>query len=588
MQNVLGVTNFNAPFAEWTTERLDSWKEIASFFRREVRTVQLWERSEGLPVRRQYHKKLGSVYAYRRELEGWWIARSALSSGYAQRPEEGPKRPLPAVTTVAAPTDTARPADAAESAEVAYGRILLFPLEVVHSRRDRGPLQQIVDRFAGGLKDDLNLELGRLRFNPICLSNGTLPAQGASTPAFMRNVAREFGAELYLTGAVRYAGNEVRVSMQLVCSDASICVWADRFETTLDHVFQAQAELARKIAQALPEPMMRSAARARQDRAVEQGPAYHAYMMGLHFWKQRTATDLMRAVSYFQDAISLDPSCADAYAGLADTYVSLSYNHVMPPRQATEAAQQAVDTALKLAPTARNVRHAEINFKTNCTWEWQAAERVCRELVDSGGNDVRTLYLYASLMINFGRHDEAISLALHAHRMDPLSDNLNSLVSFAYFYAGDYDSALSFIQRAIELKPKFTMGHALLGRTQAERGNWGLAIEAFQRGLELGNDSTFLKALLAYGHAGGGNAHTANEILREIEQERGDGCFPAYDVSAVHAILNQEGEALRNICKAYDMRDIKMTWIQHDPRFTRLRSLAQFQQIASSVCSRVG
>jgi TolB-like protein len=583
MQSASDVANFNVPSAEWTTERLDSWKEIACFFRREVRTVQLWERSEGLPVRRQYHKKLGSVYAYRRELEAWWIARSARSSGYAQRSEEAQtgKRSVASATSRG---ESARRADAAEPSDGESGRILLFPLEAVHSKRDRGPLQQIVDRFAGGLKDDINLELTRVRFHPICLSTGALLSHGASTPGFMRNVAREFGAEFYLTGAIRYAGNEVRVSMQLVRSEDSICLWSDRFDTTLDHVFQAQAELARKIAHALPEQMVRRAARSIHDRVVEHGPAYHAYMMGLHFWKQRTASDLMRAIGYFQDAILFDPSWADAYAGLADTYVSLSYNHVIPPRQATEAAQHAVETALKLAPTSRNVRHAEINFKTNCSWEWQAAEQACRELIDSGCSDARTLQLYSGLMINFGRHDEAISLALHAHRLDPLSDSLNSLVSFAYFYAGDYDSALSFIQRAIELKPRFTMGHALLGRTEAERGNWDLAIEAFERGLEQGSDSTFLKALLAYGHAGSGDAQAANALLREIEEERGDACFPAYDVSAVHAILNQEDEALENIFKAYDMRDIKMTWIQYDPRFSRLRRLAQFQQIASSVC----
>jgi TolB-like protein len=583
MQNASDVANFNAPFAEWPT-RLDSWKEIAAFFRREVRTVQLWERSEGLPVRRHYHKKHGTVYAYQRELEKWWNARSAPSSGYEPRSEEAQTARRP-VASVAAPAETARHADSAEPADGELGRILLFPSEVVHSSRDRGPLQQIVDGFAGGLKDNLSLELRRLRFRAICLSTGALPSNGASTPGFMRNIAREFGAEFYLTGAIRYTGNQVCVTMQLVHSDDSICLWSDRFDTTLDRIFQAQADFALKIAQALREQMVRCAARSRQDRAVEHGPAYHACMMGLHFWKQRTRTDLMRAVGYFQDAILLDPCCADAYAGLADTYVSLSYNHVIPPRQATAAAQHAVDTALKLAPASRNVRQAEINFKTNCTWEWQAAERASGELIDSGGIDARTLQLYASLMINFGRHDEAISLALHAHRLDPLSDSLNSLVSFAYFYAGDYDSALSFIQRAIELKPRFTMGHALLGRTEAERGNWDLAIEAFNRGLELASDSAFLKALLAYGHAGSGDAHTANEILREIEQERGDACFPAYDVSAVHAILNQENEALQNIFKAYDMRDIKMTWIQHDPRFTRLRRLPQFQQIASSVYS---
>ena len=51
--------------------RLDSWKEIASYFRREVRTVQLWEKREGLPVHRHFHKQLGSVFAFRSELDAW-------------------------------------------------------------------------------------------------------------------------------------------------------------------------------------------------------------------------------------------------------------------------------------------------------------------------------------------------------------------------------------------------------------------------------------------------------------------------------------------------------------------------------------
>ena len=71
------------PLPERSTERLDSWKEIAAFFRREVRTVQLWEKSEGLPVKRHHHVKIGSVYAYRRELESWWASR-CLGPGASQ------------------------------------------------------------------------------------------------------------------------------------------------------------------------------------------------------------------------------------------------------------------------------------------------------------------------------------------------------------------------------------------------------------------------------------------------------------------------------------------------------------------------
>ena len=53
------------------TDHLDSWKEIASYLRREIRTVQLWEKREGLPIHRHFHQQLGSVYALRSELERW-------------------------------------------------------------------------------------------------------------------------------------------------------------------------------------------------------------------------------------------------------------------------------------------------------------------------------------------------------------------------------------------------------------------------------------------------------------------------------------------------------------------------------------
>src|SRR5689334_22707577 len=73
------IKNFGPPFLNpspsiglgASTDRLDSWKEIASYLRREVRTVQLWEKREGLPVHRHFHKSLGSVFALRSEIDRW-------------------------------------------------------------------------------------------------------------------------------------------------------------------------------------------------------------------------------------------------------------------------------------------------------------------------------------------------------------------------------------------------------------------------------------------------------------------------------------------------------------------------------------
>jgi len=555
--------------ALWTKERLDSWKEVASFFRREVRTVQLWEKSEGLPVRRQRHKKLGSVYAYRQELEAWWAARSAVEAPSAELEHR----------SVSCASGAQLPAAQLLSPAKSRCRLIAVPFEPVHSPLDKGPRRQIVERFAEGLKNDLVIELVQLHYRPIILPRRDPVFAAAPMVDLMRKIAREYEADLLLNGSIRYSGNQVRVSVQLIRASDILCLWSGRFDTALDSMLAAQAELAQRIACSLPQ-LERGEYPARENAlAINRGVAFHACTMGFYYWQRRGRSALGKAISYFEDAIELEPGYADAYAGLADTYVSLSYNHLMPAMKAAEKARDAVEAALKLDRNSVKVRNALINMLMHCSWNLSAAEHECRELLDAGMHDVRTLQLYSSLMNLRGRHQEAINLALHAYRIEPESDLVNGQLSLAYFYAGDYGSALSYVLRTIHLEPQFLMGYALLGRTEAELGNWDEAIKAFQRGLGISSQCPFLKALLAYAYAGRGDASAARELLRELEEQSEDDCFPAYDVSAVHAILNQENEALQKINKAYSTRDMKTIFMPHDPRFTRLRDSPVFKQI---------
>ena len=79
-------------------DRLDSWKKIASYLKRDVSTVQRWERREGMPVHRHLHDRLGSVFAFRSELDAWWEGRRKLLAA-----EEGEERTRPEAPGDAAP-----------------------------------------------------------------------------------------------------------------------------------------------------------------------------------------------------------------------------------------------------------------------------------------------------------------------------------------------------------------------------------------------------------------------------------------------------------------------------------------------------
>jgi serine/threonine-protein kinase len=337
------------------------------------------------------------------------------------------------------------------------------------------------------------------------------------------------------------------------------------------------------MSQAITQESLYQVRVSKQDKGTSQPPAYHACQMGFHFWRQRSKAALIKALGYFEDAIALDPECADAYAGLADTYVSLSYNYLLPSQAAASVAKDAAEKAMRLDHKSLQVQNSLINVLINCTWDRLTAERRSLQLIDSGKMDIRTLQLYSTLMNSQGRHDEAISLALHGHRLEPLSDLANGQVAVAYFYAGDYGNALSFVRHTIQVQPQFVMGHALLGRTEAARGNWDQAIHALNRGLALSNRSPSILALLAYAHAGAGDVPAAESMLLELQKCRWGGCFPAYDVSAVHAILNREREALQYMSIAHDRRDMKTIYVNHDPRFSRLRNSHQFRRIASSI-----
>ena len=75
-------------------DRLDSWKKIASYLKRDVSTVQRWERREGLPVHRHLHDKQGSVFAFRAEVDTWWESRRSRLAREAIRPNPPSNRPL--------------------------------------------------------------------------------------------------------------------------------------------------------------------------------------------------------------------------------------------------------------------------------------------------------------------------------------------------------------------------------------------------------------------------------------------------------------------------------------------------------------
>jgi TolB-like protein len=555
-------------------DRLDSWKEIASFFGRQVRTVQLWEKREGLPVRRQHHKILGSVFAHRSELEAWQIARSAMGPSPGRLADEDGSLVL---------RTSAGAADAETSSSGV--RILALPFETIHNRIEDAADTQPAERFGRGLQHDLILELTRSKRQPVVVPLQSIPYQANSPLAWANEIAAELEIDAILMGSIRHSGPQLRVSVQFIRASDMLCLWSERFEAEMGSSFDLQAELAMKICGALPDHRVKSEKLGRSGSTANGGLAFQACSMGFQAWSQRSAGGLREAIDYFNDAVELDPGYADAYAGLADTYVSLSYCHLIPARNAASLASKAARTARRLNKESIRVNNAYVNSLLHCNRNLNLAERHCRQMIDAGRLDARTLQLYSSIMILRDRHEDSIRWALHAVDLGNERDRvpLTGQISLAHFYSGDYENAISVIEKAIDQQPRYMMGYVLLGRAEVQRGNWQQAISAFTKGMELSNGALFAKALLASAYAGGGDKARSHAILTKLGPEKSKDTFPAYDVSAAYAALNKEDEAMAYLRSALKNRDTMSIYIGQDPRFSKLRGSLEFQRVSSLV-----
>ena len=197
------------------TDRLSSWKAIATYLNCSVRTVRRWERTEGLPVHRHVHQKLGRVFALRTEVDAWRQTRAL--------------NPEPCSGSASTPTPPAQ-------------SIAVLPFESPN-------LGAQDDYFAHGLTEEVTNALARVR--ALQVTSRRSAAVFRNTSAGAREIAGQLGVHYLIEGSVRRAGNRLRVSAQLIDAPQDVQRWAVTYDGVIDDVFSIQEQLARKIVDAL-------------------------------------------------------------------------------------------------------------------------------------------------------------------------------------------------------------------------------------------------------------------------------------------------------------------------------------------------
>jgi TolB-like protein/Tfp pilus assembly protein PilF len=570
-----------APSNAGVEDRLDSWKEIAAYLRRGVRTVKRWEKEEGLPVHRHLHQRLGTVYASKAEVDAWMKTRGHPMAPANQEEVDVSTRPslrsAPAVMALAI----------GAIAIVMLGYVFVFRGAVTPPATGRmmiavlpfenlsGDAEQ--EFFSDGLTEEMITELGRLhpvRLGVIARTSSML-YKGAKKS--IGQVATELHVDYLLDGSVRRDGDRVRISAQLIRGNDQTNVWAQNYDRELRGIVDVQSEVVRAIAERI-QIALDPQVTARRSRAVNPS-AYEAALRGRYFLERRTADDLRKARGWFERAIALDSTYALPYVGLADAHIlSTTYADRAPSGEMPEA-RQAVLHALELdgdLPAA----HASLGIiMSEYDWDWNGAGEQLRRAIDLNPSFSDAHERYSEYLSYIGRFDAAITEARLARRLDPLSVVNNALVGLVLYRARRYDEALVELKQAIEMDPAHPTPYLPLGLTYSMKDQHRDAVAALEKSVALAPESSELVAQLALAHGRAGEADTARLGLAKLRERSRSQHVSPFSFALVHTSLGESQTALDWLDQAYKEHDWYLCVLKTEPIFDPLRSNPRFQDL---------
>lgn len=518
-------------------DRLDSWKEIAAHLKRDIRTLHRWEAEEGLPVHRHLHKKRGTVYAYRSELDAWRKSRRPRQVGSRAR------------------------------------RVMLAVLPFTNLD---GASEQ--DYFSDGLTEEMLAQLGRLhpeRLGVIARTS-VMPYKGASKG--IDQIGQELGVDYVLEGSVRRDEERVRITAQLIRVSDQTHIWAECYERDLDDVLLLQSEIARAIVVEIHVTVTPEGARRLARTRPVDSETYEAYLKGRFHWYKLSRDHLDIALDYFQRALEKDPNYALAYAGIAYVWFSRGDCGLLPAREAFPKAKAAALKALELDDTLAQVHELLGVIKLHLEWDWNGAETELQRAIRLDPNYADAHFMYADMLVSQGRSREARTEMKRAMALDPLNFLFHCFLGWHLVYLRRYDEAIAQLGKTLRTEPGYPAAYLGLWGAFYQKRMYDDAVAEAQKFFNLLGDNELAETLRrAYVEA---DYRGAMRRAAETLSARADGTHvPAVRIARLYAHAGKTDRALDWLEKAYEERESPLAHLRVSWDWDQFRDHPRFQDL---------
>jgi tetratricopeptide (TPR) repeat protein len=534
-------------------DRLDSWKEIACYLKREVRTVQLWEKREGMPVHRHFHNQLSTVFAFRSEIEAW-----------SQQVERRRRtKELQAAQVIGNSIQ--------QAIQPALRRIAIEKIQAGPACKN---MQAIVDQVIAKLAV---LAPSKLIVIRIEASNST-----QATSFYTSDLVGSYRLSWTILSHHADEGLGLEFAATLTEFRTGHSIWTQSFVTTVSRPNWAEP-VAEQIVRCVWLKIFSSSQTSIQANDGKRASAREAYLKGRYFQCRRDEAGLHRALDWFHTAIDLDPGSPLAYSGLADSLTLLCCYEFESPSETMPAARLAATRAIELGVDVAEGHASMADIHFHFDLDWARADQQYRSAIECNPGYALAYHWYANLLAARGQHEAARTAILRALDIDPVSAITWVWAGVTSYLAHRFDEAIVRCRSALELDPDLIHAHVYLAQTLEQQHDYDAALQSFERAIQLSGGSSCVRAMKAHALAVCGDCSSARKILREVQKSTKHKCVPSYDIAAAYAALGEWPQSINWLQRACSERHMRLYSLGQDPRFDEFRYRSEFRDVVEGI-----
>ena len=329
--------------------------------------------------------------------------------------------------------------------------------------------------FADGISEELLNLLAKIPQLRVISRSSAFSFKGKDLD--ITEIARQLRVNYVLEGSVRKAGNQVRISAQLIDARSDSQLWSETYDRPLDNIFEVQDEIAASVVTQLKLKLFGATPTTR----VIDPRAYALYLQGRFLMRQGTQEGFEQSIALFRQALEIEPNDPAAWDGLARDYTNEVNSGTRPIDEGYRLAREAVERALAIDPDFAPAHSRMGVIAMSYDGDLAAAARHFERALEMGPTNTDIIGNAAVLAHNLGRVEESIALGEYVVARDPVNPTALANLGFSYQNARRLDDAIASYRTALSLSPDYDGANYAIGVALLLKGDAAGALAAMQK-----------------------------------------------------------------------------------------------------------